>query len=136
VHIFDFAVASFFLLSLIAVSRFRQHLTADDKDSYRNVVAGLALLATVSLANVYSGLGLLVRIPFLSEPLFFRLLFWIGMITGLTFLISGATSWVPLSRSYRQYNKERIDRLELLKKVEQLLRVESRLPVILRKTLG
>ena len=80
-------------------------------------------------------MGLFSRTPFVSDPLFFRLIFWIGVITGLSFLISGVTTWVPLSRSYRKYNKNKIVRLEFIKKVEQLVRVEHRLPVILEKTL-
>ncbi len=134
-QIFDFVVALVFLLALIAVSRLKRFLTTEDKESYRNVVSGLTILAVISLARVYSGLGLLQNIPFLSDPLFFRLIFWIGIITGLTFLISGVTSWVPLSRSYRKYNRERIEKLEFIKKVEQLLRVETRLPNILETTL-
>ncbi|UCE23986.1 MAG: GAF domain-containing protein [Candidatus Zixiibacteriota bacterium] len=134
-QIFDFVVALIFLLALIAVSRFRRYLTAEDRESYRHIVSGLTILAVVSLAKIYSGLGLLRPVPFLSDLLFFRLIFWIGIITGLTFLISGVTSWVPLSRSYRKYNRERIEKLEFIKKVEQLLRVETRLPHILENAL-
>ncbi len=134
-HLFDLAVALIFLFSLIAVSRFRRYLSGEDKESYNHVVCGLMILAAMSLAQVYSNMGLFSRTPFISDPLFFRLIFWIGIITGLSFLISGVTTWVPLSRSYRKYNKNKIERLEFIKKVEQLVRVEHRLPVVFEKTL-
>ncbi|MEE8578173.1 MAG: hypothetical protein V3T31_13045, partial [candidate division Zixibacteria bacterium] len=132
---FDLTVALIFLFSLIAVSRFRRYLSGEDKQSYNHVVCGLMILAAMSLAQIYSSMGLFSRTPFVSDPLFFRLIFWIGVITGLSFLISGVTTWVPLSRSYRKYNKNKIERLEFIKKVEQLVRVEHRLQVILEKTL-
>lgn len=129
-QLFEYGVALVFLMSLIAVARFQKYLSAEDKGSYNHVVMGLGILAIASLAQVYYGLGVFSRVPFLSEQPFFKLVFWIGMITGLAFLIEGVTSWVPLSRSYRKYNKDRIDRLEFIKKIEQLVRVESRAPVI------
>ncbi len=135
-HLFDFAGAVVFLLALIAISRFRKYITAQDREAYNHVVTGLVILAAVSLSKIYSDSGLFGQTPFVSEPLFFKLLFWIGMITGLVFLISGVTNWVPLSRSYRKYNQERIQKLEFIKKVEQLLRVERRLPVVLNNALG
>lgn len=129
-QLFEYGVAVVFLMALIAVARFKKYLTAEDTGSYNHVVMGLGILAIASLAQVYNGLGVFSRVPFLSEQPFFKLVFWIGIITGLAFLIDGVTNWVPLSRSYRQHNKERIDRLECIKKIEQLVRVESRAPVV------
>ena len=106
-HLFDFAGAVVFLLALIAVSRFSRYITAQDREAYNHVVTGLVILAIISLSKIYSDAGLFSRAPFVSEPLFFQLLFWIGIITGLAFLISGVTNWVPLSRSYRKYNRDR-----------------------------
>ncbi len=134
-QLFDIIVALIFLCSLVAISRFSQYLTAEDRQSYNHTALGLSILAVVSLIQIYNGLGVLRAVPFVSDPLFFKLAYCIGIITGLTFLISGVTSWVPLSRSYRMYSKDKIRKLELIKKTEQLARVENRLPVIFQKTL-
>ena len=134
-QLFEYGVVLVFLMSLVAVARFRKYLSAEDASSYNHVVLGLGILAIASLAQVYHSLGIFSRVPFLSEPPFFRLAFWIGIITGLALLIDGVTSWVPLSRSYRKYNKERIDKLEFIKRIEQLVRVENRAPVIFSTSL-
>lgn len=134
-QLFEYGVALVFLMSLIAVARFKKYLSAEDASSYNHVVMGLGILAMASLAQVYNSLGVFSGVPFLSEEPFFRLAFWIGIITGLALLIDGVTGWVPLSRSYRKYNKERIDKLEFIKRIEQLVRVESRARVILGTSL-
>ncbi|UCD63353.1 MAG: GAF domain-containing protein [Candidatus Zixiibacteriota bacterium] len=132
----DLVVASVFVIALITVSRFKKYLAGEDRQSYYHVVGGLTVLAVSSLAQIYSGLGAFHQIPFLSDPLFFKLVFCIGVITGLALLINGVSSWAPLSRSYRMYNRERVQRLGLLKKTEQLVRVENRPPAIVEKTLA
>lgn len=134
-YILDLVVALVFVLALIAVSHLKKYVTEEDKDSYNHVAVGLGILATVCLTQIYSRLGLFSQVPFLADPLFFRIVFWIGIITGLTFLTSGVSTWVPLSRSYRRYNKDRIQKLELIRKIEQLLRIDSRLPIVLDKIL-
>ncbi|MEW6412957.1 MAG: GAF domain-containing protein [Candidatus Zixiibacteriota bacterium] len=134
-QLFDIIVAMIFLCSLVAVSRFRQHLTAEDRQSYNHIAFGLSILAMISLVQIYKGLGVFASVPFISDPLFFKLAYCIGVMTGLTFLINGVTTWVPLSRSYRMFNREKIRKLELIKKTEQLARVENRLPVVFKKTL-
>lgn len=112
----DFVIALFFLFSLIAVERFKNKLSTEDKEGYNYIIIGVTVLAFLTVARLYSEMGFLKSVPFVSEPLFFRLLYWIGVIAGITFLISGVLSWLPLSRAYRAYNKDRVKRLELIKK--------------------
>jgi len=131
----DFLVALFFLLSLVVVARFRNEIRAHDRESYNYLSGGLAVLAIVALVRIYGGVGLFSTFPFLSDPLFFRVLGWIGIITGATFVVSGVSTWLPLARSHKQYGMERVQRLELIKKVEQLVMVDSRLSEILTTTL-
>ena len=133
--LFDLIIASIFLFSLIAVSKFKVQLQNESKESYRNIFSGLAIMAFTSLGNVYYQHGLLASIPFISEPLFFKLIYWIGNITGITFLISGLSIWLPLARMFKRYNKDKFKRLEFIKKIEQLSRVENRLNIILEQTL-
>jgi len=131
----DLVVSLFFLSALVLVARFKKQLSEEGKESYRFISAGLVILALVELSQVYDKTGLFNTLPFVSEPLFYQLVFWIGVITGLTFLVSGISHWLPLSRTYRKYNRSRLKSLEFLKRVEQLVGVERRLPVILSQSL-
>ena len=131
----DFMVALFFLMSLVVVARFRNVIRTHDRESYNYLSGGLSVLAVVALLRIYGGIGLFAVVPFLSDPLFFKVLSWIGIITGATFVVSGVSTWLPLARSHRQYGQERIQRLELIKKVQQLAMVETRLTEIMSTTL-
>lgn len=131
----DLLVALFFLMSLVVVARFRNEIRIHDAESYRFLSGGLAVLAVVSLIRIYSGIGLFAAIPFLSDPLFFKVISWIGIITGATFVVSGVSTWLPIARVNRQIGYDLVKRLELIKRVEQLVMVETRQPEILCTTL-
>lgn len=131
----DLVVPLFFLSGLILIARFKKQLSGEDKGGYRYISAGLLILTLVALSRVYSKIGVFNTVPFVSEPLFYDLVFWIGIITGLTFLISGISNWLPLSQTYGKYNRMQIRRFDLIKRVVQLVGVERRLAVILSKAL-
>ncbi len=131
----DLSVALFFLLCLVIVARFRRAIQVHDAESYRFLSGGLAVLSLVSLLRIYSGLGIFATVPFLSDPLFFKVISWIGIIMGATFLVSGVSTWLPIARANRQSSQEQVQRLELIKRVEQLVMVETRLPEVLCTTL-
>lgn len=125
----------FFLCALMLVARFKRQLSSESREGYRSISGGLVILTLMILSNVYSQMGIFDTLPFVSEPLFYQLIFWIGIITGLTFLISGVAHWLPSSHSYRRFDSTPVRRLEFIKKVAQLVGVERRLPVILSQTL-
>ncbi|MDD5425361.1 MAG: GAF domain-containing protein [candidate division Zixibacteria bacterium] len=131
----DMLFAVFFLLALILVARFRNHINSVDKASYNYLSGGLVILAFLSLARVYDNLGFFKNVPFLSEPLFFQLVSWIGVITGITFIVSGVSSWLPLAQNFKKNNTEKIRQLDFIKKVEQLVSFETRLDNILENSL-
>ncbi|MCK4606327.1 MAG: GAF domain-containing protein [candidate division Zixibacteria bacterium] len=131
----DLVVTLLLLCALVLIARFKDQIRADDTESYRYISGGLAILALVALSRVYSALGVFDQVAFVSDPLFYRLLSWIGIITGATFLVSGISHWFPLARANRKYDRKRIQRLELLKRLEQLVRVEGRLASVLSKSL-
>jgi len=131
----DLAVTLLLLCALVLIAKFKDQIRADDKESYRYISGGLVILTLVALSRVYSALGVFDQIAFVSDPLFYRLLSWIGIITGATFLVSGISHWFPLARANRKYNRKLIQRLELLKRLEQLVRVEGRLASVLSKSL-
>ena len=132
---FDFGVVLFSVAAMVMISRFRDVISSEDRDGYRYMSGGIAMLTAVSLLNLHFNAGMLSGIPFLSDPLSFRLIVWIGIISGTILLASGISTWLPLAQTYRKYNRQRVHRLELIKKVGQLVKVESRLPAILSRTL-
>jgi transcriptional regulator with GAF, ATPase, and Fis domain len=131
----DLAATLFFLCALMLVAKFRPQLSARHKGSYRAISGGLVTLTVMFLSNVYQKIGVFAAVPFLAEPLFYQLIFWIGVITGLTFLVSGVSDWLRLSRSSRKLGSAQSDQLEFIRKIAQLVGVEGRLPVILNQTL-
>lgn len=131
----DLVVAVFFLCGLTLVARFRGAIAAHSRSSYRNISAGLALLSLASLMGVYYRLELFASFPVLSEPVFFRLVNWTGIILGICLLVYGVSSWLPLARHDRKINQSRNRRLEFCRRIEQLVGVESRIPTVLQTTL-
>ena len=136
VQMADWVISGFFLLSLLLVMRFRNQISREGRQSYNYICAGLTILLLVAIARIYNNVGLFGSIPFLSEPVFYQLIIWIAVMTGATLVISGVSTWLPISRSYRKYNKTKIDHLEFLKRVEQFVGVESRIDIVLSTTLA
>ena len=132
----DWSVVLFFLVVLIAIRPKGREIRDGDPESYRGIVLGLGVLSVMALGRVYRQVGLLDGIPFVSEPLFFDLLYWIGVITGCTLMIAGVGRWLPKVREMRANNLKRIRRLELLNKVEQLVSIQNCPDSTLRSTIG
>lgn len=131
----DLVVMVFFLSALVLVARSRKQLSSESKESYRYISTGMVVLTLMELSRLFSIIGAFSSIPFISDPVFYRLIFWIGIITGLTMLVNGVSRWLPLARSNRELEHMRLRRLDLIKRVEQLIAVENRMPVILSKVL-
>jgi hypothetical protein len=131
----DLVVSFFFLSALVLVARSRKRLTSEGMESYRYISSGLVILTLMVVSRLYSTIGAFHPIPLLNDPVFYRLIFWIGIITGLTMLVSGISNWLPLSRIHRKLDREKLQRLDFVKRVEQLVGVERRSPVILSKAL-
>ncbi|MBD3403063.1 hypothetical protein GF420_09210 [candidate division GN15 bacterium] len=129
--VIDWLVVLFFLVALVFVWRFRTSMHAVDRESYRQISTGLAVLSLVALLRLYNHYGVFEPVPFLSEPLFFRLIGWIGIITGIMFLISGMSSWLPLARRLRENESSRRTIQSLLREIEQLVAVEHRMDPLL-----
>ena len=110
VEVFDLWVTVMGLAALVLVARFRKLLRAEHRQSYDYIGAGLVILTLISLARMYYNLGVFGSLSFVSDPLFFRLITWIGIITGMTLTVSGVADWLPLSREYRRCGEGRIKR--------------------------
>lgn len=130
-ELLQWMVPLFFLGALVLVSRLERQISSVNRHSYRQIAGGLSLLAVVSLAALYRELGMFGHMPFLSEALFFDLVNWTFAITGSIFVLSGVSYWLPLARKQREVSQSVIKKLGLLKRLEQLLGVETRLDQIL-----
>ncbi len=135
IQVIDLVVSLFFLSALVLIRKFRSPLKRRDVTSYRNISAGLVILNLVMVSRLYAANGMLQAVPFLSEPTFYQLCFWIGVITGMIFLVSGVSTWLPLAKQEQQGRHFQIQHLNFIKHIEQLIGVERRTPVILNKAL-
>ncbi len=132
----DWLVVLFFLTALILVARFRRSMSAVDAPSYTQITVGLAILSLVALARLYAGLGAFDALPFLSEPLFFKLVSWIAIITGIMFLINGVSSWLPLARKLEAREAASRGAQNLIREIDQLIAVEHRMDPLLTNVLA
>ncbi len=122
----ELIITLFFLFVTVLLSRSREQLRCVDPESYNYISGGVLTLTLVSLAQVYGKMGVFDTTPFLSDPLSFKVLSWIGVISGVIFVISGVSTWLPLSQQRRRATERRVERLDLIKRVEQLVGVETR----------
>jgi len=123
----DWTVSVFLFVALVLVRGFEKQIKSISTRSYDNIAGGLVILAITAVARLYHATGLLESVPFLSETVFFDLAY--------TFVISGVADWLPLARDYRHYHRSRIEHLDLLRKIEQLVGVESRIETVLSTAL-
>ncbi len=130
------AICLFFLAALILIAELKTQIRSESPEGYNNIVGGLSVLALVSVSNWFNSINLYDAVPFLSQPVFYSLASWIGVIVGTSLLMIGVSNWLPLARRHRVYNKTRVQHLEMLRRVEQLVGVESRLDTVLSTTLG
>ena len=124
-----------FLCAMILVAKLRPLMASIDRSSYNQLSSGLVVLSFFSLARLYHELGMMASWPLASEATFFGLLWGIGMISGTVFTLSGVSAFLPLARKHRETGQGVIDRGNLVREIEQLVGVESRLDHLLRSTL-
>lgn len=132
----DLYAVLFFAVVMLVVSRLRSYISSRDEASYKKIISGVSILTGLSLVQVYANLGLFQSVPFLSDELFFRLISWIGGITGVVILTNGLSSWLPLSKLTLEQETNKAKQLGLIRKVAQLVRVENRIDRILSETLS
>ncbi|HVP07594.1 MAG TPA: hypothetical protein VMS71_07110 [Candidatus Acidoferrum sp.] len=131
----DWVIPLFFVSAMIVLSKARVRLVHESREGYRYISSGLAVFAFIALARLYVHSGLLNHVPFVSEPLFYRLLEWIGIITGTVLMVSGISNWLPLGSASRNRRELKIKHLEFVRAIEQLTQVESRADRLLASAL-
>ncbi len=130
-YTFEFVSVILFFAGLIIIYNLRSIIESDNKQSYRYMAVGLSVLSLSSLASVIVQQTISAQFMLQHNSIFIQVMYWIGMITGFTLLMSGVSSWLPVYRKKLKYNRLEINKLELFKKIEQLIRFENRNNVIL-----
>ncbi|MBI5267403.1 MAG: GAF domain-containing protein [candidate division Zixibacteria bacterium] len=131
----NWAVCLFFLGALVATATLRKVIIAVDRRSYAYIAIGISLLSVAALIRVFNSAGVISAAVLVGEPLFYDLLTTIILITGLTFAVSGMSSWLMIRK--RAYANCALDirRLETIKLVEQLAQLENRIDTIITAAL-
>ncbi len=130
----ELIVALFFVTGLMLLARFRRRLRAVDKTSYAYIAAGMILLSLVALAQVYHRAGALDQLGLLADARFYHLMVMIAVLGGISALVYGVSSWLPLHREQIEYSQARLARHSFLKRVVQLAAVERRFRTLLTTT--
>lgn len=122
----EVAVAVLLILSMVVLLRLRRYIGSGERLGYSQMVLGLALLAATAIARGHFRMGNLEAVPFVGDPLVFHLIEWMLVITGSILLVSGLSDYLPAARHSRRFNRNQFRRLELIKRMDQLVAVESR----------
>ena len=121
----DWIIPLIFLSALVLLLKFRPALISMSRESYNCVASGVAILTLVSVARVYYFNGLFSYIPFLREPLFYRVVCWIGIITGTLLVVNGMSNWLPVVRRWQRGESSEARHAEFVRKIERLTQVEA-----------
>jgi len=93
--IIDIFFATVFLLLLILLTKIKDKAFENNKDSFRYTFIGITVLGISSLLQLAGHLNDFKSVPFLSEPVYRELAMGIGVVSGITLMIAGASIWLP-----------------------------------------
>ncbi len=96
--IIDVFFSAIFFLLLVLMAKIKVKAFENNKDSYRYTFFGISVLGIVSILQLISHQNLLDTVPFLSEPVYRELALGIGVVSGVTLMIAGASIWLPGKR--------------------------------------
>ncbi len=131
----ELALVLFFLVALVLISRFREQFIEEDRQGYQHIFASVSILSMTALLKLAAASSIFTNVVFLSDSGSIQLLVLIGSLTGIVLLTAGISSWLPIARVQRQIGQERVDKLEVVRKVAQLVKIESRLPELLQNSM-
>ena len=133
-HIEIFSSILFFM-GLLAVYNLREIFIKYNKHSFIQISLGLATLSfSSSFAQIFVN-NLASEIAQFVNPLFFQMIYWIGIISGIALLVNGTSVWLPIYKKEKIIEQNNYKKIEIFKKIEQLIRFENRNNIILLQTL-
>ena len=125
----------FYFIGLVIIYNLREVILKYNKQSYNYISLGLG---TLSFTSAFSHIFVKNSIPEISQFIdskFFELIYWIGIISGVTSVASGTSTWLPIYKKEQVANKHNFKKAELFKQIEKLIRFENRNPIILLQTI-
>lgn len=104
--VLDLFFSTVFIVLLILLYKAKDRIFARNSTCYHYTHGGLLALCIVALIQTAGHQGLLHGIPFLSEEVYRNLIEAIGIVTGVTLMIAGASFWLPGNRKTAELNTE------------------------------
>ena len=92
---YDLLYASIFIVTLLAVMRFRRSALASDRRAYHNMTIGLSLFIAFSMVQMGAHAGLFTGVPYLGDPLGQKMVEAAAIVGGLLFLMAGIGALLP-----------------------------------------
>ena len=104
--IIDVFFTTVFLLLLILLSKIRLKAFENNRDSYQYTFLGISVLGIVSIFQLGGHQNLFESVPFLADPVYLELILGIGIVSGVTLMLAGASIWLPgKSKKIERTNK-------------------------------
>ncbi len=104
--VLDLFFASTFAVLLLILLRTRNKLFTENRSSFNYSVTGLLALFFVSIIQLSANQRLFGAVPFLSEPMYAEMVQIIGIISGITLLVAGASMWIPSRKKNKSADVE------------------------------
>ncbi len=118
--VLDLFFAATFAVLLMILLRTRSKLFTENRSSFKYSVTGLLVLFFVSLVQLSANQRFFGTVPFLSEPMYLEMVQIIGIISGITLLVAGASLWIP----GRKKNKNNDDKIEIASEIAARIKLE------------
>lgn len=125
-----------FLAALVLITRLKDFFKSVSQEDYRKISAGLVVLTLSAVVNLMHRNLLFSKLPFVAEQLFADVVFWSANLTGMILVLTGVARWLPVYQKYldRKYQTNR--EAEIIRYVEQIVQIESRLHQIINNTVA
>lgn len=114
-----------------AVLNLKKIINHKSPGSFQAILIGLVLIDSVVVCEILKVNNVFDAVPFINNPVFFDIVYSIGIITGIVLLVKGVSSWMPVFNTFKKLSTTTINKLNLFKKIDQLLLVEHRYEVLL-----
>lgn len=96
--VLDLFFTTVFVILLVLLYKAKDRIFARNRTCYQYTHSGLLTLCAVALIQTAGHQGMLHSVPFLAEDVYRNLIEAIGIVAGVTFMIAGASFWLPGGR--------------------------------------
>ncbi len=131
----DLAIAFFFLVALVLVSRTREQIGQKNWTTYGLLAAGLCILALMSVYTAIHNQLVEQKIIATSTMAVAELIRLLMLVSGLVLVTSAMSKWLPIFNNKPEKNESLIIKFSQLKRREQLYSMPSSIGEFLRMSL-